>query len=112
MEFNVEDPLGRRIRLTKRQFADHIEPNHLEMKGKPERLKQVIEDPDLIERHDGNRRCFYRKHGRMILARVAVQLDKKNSMRGHVITGFECFKIKEGGVIEWQKRGRNLSQFR
>ncbi len=101
MLFVVEDPLGRKIRLTKKRFEEHIKAEHHDFVGEEDRLKRAVENPDLIEKVENNRRLYYQKWGKLLL-RVVVRIETNRSDRGHVVTAYRCTKAK-GGEVEWRK---------
>lgn len=103
MIFEVMDPLGRRIRLTRERWEDHIVDEHPELEGQEERLKEAVENPDFIYKED-DIRFFYRiseislmKYHDLYI-RAVIRLESER--RGHVVTAHLRDK-PTGREIEW-----------
>ena len=105
MLFEATDPEGRKVRLARERFENHIVAEHGELKNAVEKLKRTIENPDCIYvKGTSRRRLYYRKSGRLYL--LVVVRPEKTRNRGHVITAYRCKTISGGGELEWLKPRR------
>lgn len=94
--FEIRDKTGRKIRLTKKQWA-HITTKHPDLSGKEENIKRALERPDVIIPHkfDRNAGNYYR-YDKNEDAYLFVAVKYLNGT-GFVITAFYTQQIKKNG---------------
>jgi len=99
--FEIETPLGFRIRVTRSRWELISRIKHPVMAGKELSVKEALENPDQIRqsRSDPMVFLFYKaEHSRRWVCAVAKELEDG----GFLITAYPTDRIKEG-VKVWPK---------
>lgn len=107
------DRRGRTIVLTYERWTGHILPEHAELSGNLDSVRQVLEDPYcvMLDRDFPNRENFYRPFtlprpfDRTYL-KVCVEFGTSqgtSGVHGHVVTAYSTLTIKSGENQKWSR---------
>jgi len=97
--FKVRDKFGKLIRLTKERW-DHILDRHPEVKPHLNKIKTVLQDPEIIIENPYNKNeKYYHKYFKNFKNFLIIILEIK---KGFIITAFIARKRKKG-KIKWKK---------
>lgn len=109
-EFECVDIFGNEIGCSRKRWK-HV-CTHAEMVGLQELVKSIIGRPDFIcrSRAYANRHTFYKKCWLSQLGRdikhirvvVEYQIDKKQKVRGSIMSAMACNGIQLGEVVIWR----------
>lgn len=99
--FEVETPLGFRVRVDKARWELIIREKHPAMKGRESDVKSALETPDEVRqsKSDPSVLLFYKVEG---LKRWVCAVTKRSNEDGFLITAYPTDAIKEGTKI-WPK---------
>ena len=99
--FNVETPLGFRVRTTRRYWDFLVSEKHPVMQDRENDVVEALRDPSEVRRSrsDPNAFLFYRaeRPGRWLCV-VAKRLNGE----GYIITAYPADAIKEGETV-WRR---------
>jgi len=92
--FEITDKIGRKIRLTQRQWS-HIMKRHSYMEKYAKEIKETLQIPDKIISHTYDKGYYYKgyKHLKSPNCFILVVVKYLNS-KGFVITTYQTDKIK------------------
>jgi len=96
--FEVETPVGFRVRVSTRRWDVIVGEKHPVMRGREERIRFVLESPEEVRRsrHDANVFLFYVQEGP---GRWICAVARRNEEDGFLITAYPTDVIKEGTKI-------------
>lgn len=110
--FEVTDPRGRRIRLYRDRWQDHIIPptHHPEMARHLTEVRSALKDPDCIQqsRQRGDTQLYYKlgvAKGRYKRLHIVVVARFPSKIRGYVRTAY-LTPLPRGGDTIWIKPRR------
>lgn len=96
--FEVETPVGFRVRVSTQRWSLIVREKHPVMCGREESIRSVLKSPEEVRRsrHDANVFLFYvqEEPGRWLCA-----VAKRNEEDGFLITAYPTDAIKEGTKI-------------
>ena len=108
--FETKDRQGRAVRLTKRNFENHVK-THPEIRDYIEEAKQTLEDPD-VEFEADNGTTYYYKIGLtrgkfkgcyvLVIVRYS-DIPGLEQAEGRVATFYPTTKISSDGELTWMR---------
>lgn len=95
--FEVTTPLDKRIRTTEEYWNFIVTVKHPILKGKKNKVKKSLEDPNFIRRSTKDRRVFlyYKRAEDKFICAVCKHLARE----GFIITAYITDKVKEGEEV-------------
>ena len=95
--FEIVDKTGRRIRLSKKQWASHIVRRHPQISSEKDKLIETLQNPDKIVdtiQLDSSKRFYYKYYkNRLSLNKFLRVIVKYLNGHGFIITGQFVAKI-------------------
>ena len=106
--FDVEDPLGRRIRLSENQWYGHVLDQHPELATMVIEVQAALTHPDLIctDAVKASRVCHYRRtsYGSSPKYMKVIVHRESGAVAGEVITAFMASRRRSGEEVIYGER--------